>query len=341
MRLGCIDHWYWCRYFVDVYPDCPFRCSYCNTRGRLAVRGIEAVRGLPSTRSTIGVGLISDLYHPEGVHNEAAGQLLQILLDSGHSISIQTKSSSLLGDLELLEEFSRRRAVQITLTVLTPNPELASRLEGLAPSPGERLDVVGRLVDRGIPTGVAITPIIPFLTDGFDELEDLVREAGKRGAGWVLFSGFNPPSARRIASIPELASLHLDRELLDKRYREIKAFMIGLLHDAGMPMRIPRLNPNPLASGYHNSLIGEHLFNISYYFELLDNPLQAKRYRRAAHRISDLEYPLKSVVFKKKLGYIKGINPEIEGVILDILSKGSSSFCDELLDALLTRHHHG
>jgi hypothetical protein len=282
------------------------------------------------------------MYHPETVHNRAARKLLEILLESGHTISIQTKSPSIIGDLELLEEFSRRQAVQVTLTILTTSLRLASKLEYLVPTPQERLDAVGRLADRGIPTGVAITPIIPFLTDDFDELADLIREAKKRGAGWVLFSGFNPLPVQRIGSLPpELATLHRDKESLDKRYREIKAFMIGSLHDENMPMRIPRLNPNPLASGYHNRIIGEHLFNISYYFELLDNLLQAKRYRRAARRISDMDGPIKSVVFKKKLGYIKGINPEIEGVIHDIFTNGGSSLYERLHGTLLTRYHHG
>jgi DNA polymerase/3'-5' exonuclease PolX len=66
----------------------------------------------------------------------------------------------------------------------------------------------------------------------------------------------------------------------------------------------------------------------------MDNDIEALRYRRAAYRIDDMEQPIKSIVFKKKLGYIKGINPEIERVIEEILSSGSSSLYMRLKESL-------
>ena len=58
------------------------------------------------------------------------------------------------------------------------------------------------------------------------------------------------------------------------------------------------------------------------------------RFRRAAHRINDMDTSIKSIVFRKKLGYIKGINPEIEKVIEEIIMKGSCALSTSLKEKL-------
>ena len=71
--------------------------------------------------------------------------------------------------------------------------------------------------------------------------------------------------------------------------------------------------------------------------ELLENSLQSLRYRRAALRIDGLEGSLKSIVFRKKLGYIKGINPEIERTVEEIIMDGTCSLFAKLKETLSTR----
>jgi DNA repair photolyase len=342
MSLNRIDPWYWCRYFIDVYTECPYGCNYCHTLRRGSLKGLDFIRGLPEGRSMIGLGLISDLYHPDPANNRITARVLDILLGGGHSVTVQTKSTEILEDLDLLRRFAERNAVQVTLTILTLNERVSSRIEGCAPSPMDRLKVLEALVDAGIPTGVSITPIIPFLTDGEEELTRLVREVKIRGGAWVLFSGFNPlPSFFQQPFLKSIAPLHQNEALLEGRYREIKHFMVRLLGETELAMRIPRLNANPADPRYEARLASEYLFNISHLYELLEDPLQSKRYWKAAHHINEFQGSLKSFVFKGKLGYIKGINPEIERVIHDTVMNGCPSLYDTLQKTLTTRSQHG
>jgi DNA repair photolyase len=338
MGLKHIDHWYWCRYFIDVYPECPYGCSYCNTRKRKSMGGINFYRGLPRKNSTVGLGLISDIYHPDPAFNRVATEILEILLRKNYRINIQTKSSRIVHDLKLLENFALNNSIRVTFTILSPDAVLSRQIEGNAPDPQERLKSLSALTKKGIPAGIAVTPVIPFLTDDQQSLTELVRTAKDMGAGWVLFSGFNPlKSFYQNPVMVEKRHFHQNERFLNRRYREIKEFMIDLLHREGLPFRIPRLNPEPGDVHHEAGIVSEYLFNISYYYELLEDSLQSLRYRRAAFNIDSLDESLKSIVFRKKLGYIKGINPEIESIIKEIIMQGTCSLFDELKETLSTR----
>jgi hypothetical protein len=341
MSLNRTDYWYWCRYFIDVYPECPYGCSYCNTACRRSARGLSYVRGLPKHGTTIGLGLVSDLYHPDQEHNRAARSVLEILLSRQHPLTIQTKSTHIRHDLDILKQFAAASSLRVTFTLPTRDAGISREIEGRAPSPDERLETLGMLTDAGIPAGIAISPIIPALTDGRQDLSRLVREAKKRGARWVLFSGFIPVSSLlEKPGMQEVKAICSDDETMNRRNREIKCFMIDLLNQEDMPIRIPRPCPGPPDQRYHRRVVSEQLFNISYYHELLENQVDAARYKRAAHRINDLESSIKSIVFRKKLGYIKGINPEIEKVIEEIIMQGSCSLSVSLKERLSIPKRH-
>ena len=341
MSLNRIDYWYWCRYFIDVYPECPYGCSYCNTACRRNSRGIHYVRGLPKNGTTIGLGLVSDLYHPDPEHNRAARSVLEILLGRQHPVTIQTKSTYIQQDLDILKQFKAASSLRVTFTLPTRDARISREIEGRAPSPEERLETLGMLAEAGIPTGIAISPIIPALTDDRQGLSILVRDAKKRGAGWVLFSGFIPVSSLlEKPGMHEVKAICSDEKSMNRRNREIKRFMIDLLEAEDMPIRIPRPCPGPPDQRYHRRVVSEQLFNISYYHELLENPVEAARYKRAAHRINDLEASIKSIVFRKKLGYIKGINPEIEKVIEEIIMQGNCTLSARLKENLSIPNHH-
>jgi len=63
--------------------------------------------------------------------------------------------------------------------------------------------------------------------------------------------------------------------------------------------------------------------------------LKMLQYRRAAYEIENITGALKTIASSKKLGYIKGINPEIEKVIEEILYTGRSTLYSALYDNLI------
>ncbi|MFI4922889.1 MAG: radical SAM protein, partial [Burkholderiales bacterium] len=65
--------------------------------------------------------------------------------------------------------------------------ELARRLEPRATAPQRRLQTIKRLSEAGVPCGVLVAPVIPFLTDSaVEKVLEAAREAGASMAGYVL-----------------------------------------------------------------------------------------------------------------------------------------------------------
>jgi len=326
MLLKKIDFWYWCRYFIDFFNECPYRCSYCNTRERKDLRGIEFLPGIPPEREIVGLGLLSDLYHPDFRGNRLVTGVLETLYKRSYPVTIITKSDQIIENIHILKKLSERKSIQVTLTILTLDEAVSEKIEGRSPSPQKRLKALKTLTSEGIPAGVALTPIIPFINDNPQSLKELVLEVKKNGASWVLFSGFSPvPTFLCNPAWKQTADIHNKPAMLEEHYRKIKNFMIKLLLDEGISMRIPRMYPDLIYRGRSSAIVSEYLFNISYFYELMENHLEAMRYRRAAYTLERLMQPLKSIVSQGKHGYIRGINPEIEKVMEEVLYTGSSS----------------
>jgi len=335
-RLNNLDYWSWCRSFIDTYMECPFGCIYCNTQRRSDFQGLSFTRRLPEGKETIGIGLISDAYTGDDRQNTMVHGILDFLFREGYSVQIMTKSTAVVNDLDLLKKLAQKDRVRVTFTLLTLNDSLGSQLEGSSPGAYERLEALKTLRVAEIPSGVALSPIIPGINDGKESLCSLIRECKKRDARWVLFSGFDMvPRFIKSPLWQRVEEIHNDPERLERHYRRLREFLVKFLLRENLPIRIPRVHLDIYKRRHHTQIVSEHLFNLSYLFELKENAIRMLRYRRAAYEIENLNISLKSIASSKKLGYIKGVNPEIEKVIEEVLYTGGSTLHTKLYDSLI------
>lgn len=117
----------------------------------------------------------------------------------GLEVSIVTRSSGLLRDLDLLADLDRRCSVLVDVALPAINPALARRIEPASSDwadPSERLEMVARLAAEGIAVRVLWTPVLPGVNDREAELRPLLAAAREAGACDVL-AGAAP--ARRLA----------------------------------------------------------------------------------------------------------------------------------------------
>lgn len=339
-RLKNLDFWYWCRYYIDVYRECPYECEYCNTRKKAHFSGLTYIRGIPEEKETIGLGLISDIYSWRDRENETVHEILELLDRGGYGLNIVTKSDRIIDDSDLLGRFAQMDRVRVTFTILTLDDQLSRALEGRSPAPEQRLDALRRLRGKGIPAGVAISPIIPCINDDEHTLCSLVEACRDAGAQWVLFSGFSVvPRFFQNPLWEEAAQIHRDEQLLRKRYEKTKKFLISLLRKDGLPFRIPRITFTLYNKKRTAQKVSEFLFNISYLYELLEDDVRMMRYRRAAYMIEKVNASLSTIVSNGELGYIKGVNPEIEGVIEEVVLSGDSSLYRDLSRNMYSEAH--
>ncbi len=181
----------------DPYTGCEHGCLYCYAssyikdfrRCRPKRNLLKLVRrdlAVLPRNALISMSNSSDPYPPMESRLKLTRSCLQEFLGRDLRILIITKSDLVTRDLDLISEL--RAAVTITITTL--DEDLAKRLEPRAPTPSKRLDAVEKLSSEGIPVGVRVDPIIPFLND--EGVELLLREVRDAGALHVTSSTFKP-----------------------------------------------------------------------------------------------------------------------------------------------------
>ena len=193
---------------INAYRGCEHGCVYCYARPTHAYHDLSpgldfetklfakpnAAKLLRETLAKpgykpapIAMGTNTDPYQPIEQRYQITRQVLEVCLETGHPVTITTKSSRILRDLDLLEQLAARGLVAVCLSVTSLDPLLSCLLEPRASSPAKRLDALGRLVAAGVPAHVSVAPVIPAITDHF--IEDILAEAAQRGvrsASWIM-----------------------------------------------------------------------------------------------------------------------------------------------------------
>jgi len=135
----------------------------------------------------ITIGANTDPYQPVEREQRVTRSLLEVLERTRHPVSLITKGTMILRDLDLLSSLARDGLVNVFVSITTLDAELKRTLEPRAASPAARLRVVRELTAAGVPTGVLAAPMIPAVNDS--ELERIVAAAAAAGAfraGYVL-----------------------------------------------------------------------------------------------------------------------------------------------------------
>ena len=193
---------------INPYRGCEHGCVYCFARPSHAylelspgldfetklfakTNAVERLRealAKPSHHpAPIALGINTDGYQPIERQYELTRQLLAVLADCRHPVSIVTKGALVLRDLDLLAPMAAQNLVHVYVSVTTLDNRLSSRLEPRASAPHTRLKTVAALHEAGVPVGVLVAPVIPMVTD--KDLEHILqasREAGARSASYVL-----------------------------------------------------------------------------------------------------------------------------------------------------------
>ena len=135
----------------------------------------------------IAMGTNTDPYQPLEKRLQVTRSILEVLLRVHHPVTLVTKSTLILRDLDLLAELAREQLVGVSISVTSLDPELKRTLEPRTASPRARLTTIERLNAAGVPVGVLVAPVIPAIND--HEIEAIVAAvaaAGARAAGYVL-----------------------------------------------------------------------------------------------------------------------------------------------------------
>lgn len=193
---------------VNPYRGCEHGCIYCFARPSHAYWDLspgldfetrlfakpnapELLRAAFERKhyqpSVIALGINTDAYQPIEKEWRITRQLLEIMLEYRHPVSLITKSTLILRDLDLLQALARQALCSVRISLTSLDNRLKSTLEPRAAGPAGRLRVVRALRDAGVPVGILLAPVIPFINDQeIEAILDAASAAGAEAANWMM-----------------------------------------------------------------------------------------------------------------------------------------------------------
>jgi len=163
-------------YCLNPYTGCQLNCRYCYARlfmrrysrhsepwGAFVDVKVNAAQLLRkqivrAKRGTVWIASVCDPYQPLEATYKLTRKCLEILAEAQFPVNIQTKSTLVLRDLEILEAFEE---VEVGMTVTTDDEQIARMFEPGASPVKERIGALGKIHSRGIPTFVFVGPLLP------------------------------------------------------------------------------------------------------------------------------------------------------------------------------------
>jgi DNA repair photolyase len=188
---------------LNPYRGCEHGCVYCYARPThsylnlspgldfetkiIAKRNIAELlrRELLAPRyqpDLLVVGTVTDAYQPVERELRLTRGVLEVLSAAQHPVGLVTKGSGVERDLDLLAPMGQVGLAAVYVTVTTLDVKLARVLEPRAAAPHRRLRTIRALAEAGVPTGVSVSPQIPFLNDDMEQVLEAAYDAGARRA---------------------------------------------------------------------------------------------------------------------------------------------------------------
>ena len=191
-------------YGMNIYRGCSHGCVYCDSRSRCyqfthPFEDIEVKQNAPELlekalkskrqKCIIGTGAMSDPYMHCEEKLRLTRKCLEIILQYGFGAAIQTKSDRILQDIDLLEEINRSAKCVVQMTLTTWDDDLCQVLEPNVCNTKRRIEVLEEMQQRGIPTVVWMTPILPFINDTEENITSILNECVRVGVKGIIDFG--------------------------------------------------------------------------------------------------------------------------------------------------------
>jgi DNA repair photolyase len=172
-------------YALNAYVGCQHNCAYCYARfmkrftghreqwgefvdvkinaAELLVREVRKKR-----KGIVWISGVCDPYQYAEEKYTLTGRCLEILVESGWPVTVQTKSPLVLRDIGILK---RSADAEVGFTITTADEKVRQIFEPCAPPVEKRIEALGILHAEGIRTYVMVAPMLP----GADRLADMLK----------------------------------------------------------------------------------------------------------------------------------------------------------------------
>ena len=186
---------------VNPYRGCEHGCVYCFARPTHSYLGMspgldfetriiaktnaaqrlrEAFSSRAYEAALLNIGAATDAYQPVERKLGITRAVLEVLAECSHPFSIVTKSAGIERDLDIIAPMAARGLAAVYVSVTSLDTGLARIMEPRAAAPARRLRTIEALAKAGVPVGVSLSPVIPFINE--PEIERILEAAANAGA---------------------------------------------------------------------------------------------------------------------------------------------------------------
>jgi DNA repair photolyase len=153
------------------------------------------------------MSFLTDCYTPSEAKFNLTRQCLQLLLEAGHKVRLQTRSSLVERDFDLLVAHKDRVLLGTSLPYM--DDALARALEPRATSPTRRLKMLQKAFARGLEVYVCVAPFMPFHDEKvMEEVLEAIRPLKPR----EVFCEVLNPKGDNIAMMQEALAAKFPEE---------------------------------------------------------------------------------------------------------------------------------
>jgi len=362
-KLKKIDSWFCASYSLNLYRGCNHNCIYCDGRSEkytvegdfgkkveVKINALELLqRELDPSRKMVPFkkgyfllgGGVGDTYQKVEESYFLARKTLELLYHKGFPVHILTKSVLVERDTDLIKAIHKTSKAIVSFSFSSVDDEISSFFEPGAPSPSEKLETIRHFKKEGIPCGMFLLPVIPFITDSKTMIEKCVAKAADSGVDFIIFGGLTLKQGRQKEYFlrqcrnryPEIidkyAILYGNNSPWGNAKQEYYNSLYPLFDAAAKKYNIPQRIPLSMFSSIvsDNDRVILLLEHIDYFCKSrgMNSP-----YGYAAYSVSQIDKPLQEI--RTSLRDLKGIGPVTERIILEILDTGISRYCQSLFN---------
>ncbi|BEU20687.1 PA0069 family radical SAM protein [Paraburkholderia sp. 22B1P] len=193
---------------LNPYRGCEHGCIYCFARPTHSYLGLSPgldfesriyakvnapellVREMAKKSyvpEPIALGVNTDAWQPVERDLQLTRRVIQVMSEHNQAFAAITKNSLIERDIDLLAPMAEKGLMMAAITITTLDADIARTLEPRAATPARRLRTIRTLSDAGIPVGVSIAPVIPFVTDqDMERVLEACAEAGATSASYIV-----------------------------------------------------------------------------------------------------------------------------------------------------------
>lgn len=355
-----IDSWFVSCYGMNFYRGCAHNCVYCDGRAEkyqvegefgeevaVKINAIEILRReLDPKRKRVPLkkcfmmvgGGVGDSYQPIEQKYQLTRQALELMLEFNLPAHVLTKSTLIERDIDILQKINKQTRAIVNFSFSSVDDEISAIFEPGVPSPSRRLETIVKFKQAGIPCGLFLMPVIPFITDTPEQIEKVFSRATEIGIDYIIFSGMTLKDGRQKQYFFDVLKKHYPDLIIEYQhifqpnewgqaigqyYASIHQTLLLIAKKYRIPLRMPLHLFGDILE--ENDLVEVLLGHIDYLCKIQG---RSSPFGYAAYSISQLKQPLSAM--RGQLQTIKGVGQTTERIILEMLDTGKSTYLEKI-----------